>query len=103
MLASEYGWTKDYILHQVYPAEVFDLMVHIGKRRLDGFVDLLQVQVLTDSNLKSEDRVKVYSSLDEMRDGGHSQPSERKFDRNKFEELRGRMGKRKGKAPVRVG
>ena len=101
-LASEYGWTKDYILHEVYPLEAFSLFPHIQNRQLNGFVDQLEIQILTDSNIEAKDRQKWLAAVDGMRYGSTDKPPERPLDRKKLEELRKVMGKRKGKAPQRV-
>lgn len=101
-LASEYGWTKDYVLYEVYPLEAFSLFPQISKRKLNTFVDLLEVQILTDSNIEGKDRQKWLSAIDGMRAGPGGKPPERTIDRNKLEQLRKVMGKRKGKAPQRV-
>lgn len=103
MLASEYGWTKDYILTRVYPIDVVYLGPQIARRQRDSFIDQMSVQVLTDSNVKPEDRAKSFNALIRMRDADPTGTvPDRDFDRAKFEELRKRMGTRKGKAPQRV-
>lgn len=103
MFASEYGWTKDYILHEVYPLEAFSLFPQIANRQLNHFIDLLQVQILTDYSLEPAQRHKAYNSTETMRTGsGGAPPPDPKLDRNKLEALRKAMGQKKGKAPVRV-
>lgn len=101
-LASEYGWTKDYILEQVYPLEAFSLFPKIALRQLNRFVDQLEVQILTDSGLEPKDRQKWFKQIDAMRTGMDEAPPDKPFDRAKFEELRKAMGQRKGRAPQRV-
>lgn len=101
-LASEYGWTKDYILNEVYPIEAFSLFPKIATRQLNFFVDQLEVQILTDSGIGPKDRQKWFKSIDAMRTGMDEAPPEKPFDRAKFEELRKTMNGRKGKAPQRV-
>lgn len=101
-LASEYGWTKDYILYEVYPLEAFLLFPQIASRQLNAFVDQLEIQILTDSNIEGKDRQKWLAAVDGMRAGSGNKPPERELDRSKLEQLRKVMGKRKGKAPQRV-
>lgn len=101
-LASEYGWTKDYILHEVYPLEAFSLFPHIAARQLNNFVDQLEIQILTDSNIEGKDRQKWLTAVDGMRAGADNKPPEKPLDRQKLEQLRKVMGKRKGRAPQRV-
>jgi hypothetical protein len=102
-LASEYGWTKDYILFEVYPLDAFSLMPKIQRRQLNRFVDQLVVQVMTKSDLKSEEREKWLRQIEGMRqNAAGSGPAERPLDREKLEMLREAMGRKKGKGPVRV-
>lgn len=101
-LASEYGWTAEYILERVYPVQAFSLMPKIAARQLNNFVDLLEVQVMTKHELKPEERDKWIRGLDKLRTSIDEDPPEKPFDRQAFEQLREVMGKRKGKAPQRV-
>lgn len=70
----------------------------IARRRVNNFVDLLQVQVLTDFGIESGDRTKAYAEFQRMRGGEVDAPPEAKpFDREKFELLRKKMGQEMGK------
>lgn len=103
LLASEYGWTKDYILFEVYPVEYIQLMPHLADRKRQDFIDKLQIAIMTDSMVDEKDRAQSLNALDQMRRGDpEAGPPEREFDRSRFEELRKRMGAKKGKAPKRV-
>ena len=103
-LASEYGWTQEHILERVYPAQAFSLFPKIAKRQLNAFVDLLEVQVLTNHELKPEERNKWIRQIDRMRDQTDDKPPERPFDRAKFEQLREVINgpRQKGRGPQRV-
>lgn len=101
-LASEYGWTADYILYSVYPADAFSLFPKIARRQLNQFVDQLEALVLTKHELKPEERQKWVNQLDRMRTGIADKPPERPFERDKFEQLREVMNGRKGPTPQRV-
>lgn len=74
----------------------------IGRRQRNHFVDLLSIEIMTDSNLKKEDRTAALNALNRMRESDGTAAPAREFDRAKFEELRKRMGSRKGRAPQRV-
>lgn len=80
------------------------LQPQIANRQLNHFIDLLEVQILTDSGIEPADRQKWLDSVDSMRSAGPggAKPPERPMDRKKLDELRKVMGKRKGKAPQRV-
>lgn len=84
---------------------MFHLKPAIERRKLNDFVDLLQIQILTDSNVKKEDRMSAINATNEMRgqNGTTDTTLDRKFDRTKFEALRGAMGRKKGRAPARAG
>jgi hypothetical protein len=102
-LASEYGWTAEYILERVYPVQVFSLFPVIAKRQLNMFIDQLEIQVLTKTDLPQKDRTNWLQQIDRMRVGGEATPPERPFDRAGLEKLRDVMGKRKkGRGPQRV-
>lgn len=101
-LASEYGWTAEYILERVYPLQAFNLFPKIAKRQMNRFIDQLEVQVLTKHDIKPEDREKWLAKIDRMRTGVDDKPPERPFDRDKFEQLREVMNGRKGRGPQRV-
>lgn len=81
--------------------EVILLLPKIAKRQRDQFVDLLEIQIMTDSQIDSKTRSKWYKQVDVMRNGDDP-PPEKPFDRAAFEKLREAMGKRKGRAPQRV-
>lgn len=103
VLASEYGWTKDYILYEVYPIEYILLMPHFVDRKKQNFIDQLQIAIMTDSMVDDKARAQSLNALDQMReDSATGQPPARDFDRSKFEALRKKMGAKKGKAPKRV-
>lgn len=102
-LASEYGWTKTYILERVYPLEALLLLPKIAQRQLHHFVDQLEVQIMTKHELKPDERTKWLAQVDRMRSMVQDQPPpDKPFDREKFEQLREIMNGRKGKGPQRV-
>lgn len=59
LLASEYGWTADYIKTSVYPDEFMVLLRKIGARRVDEWLIELQIA----SNPHTEDPKKFVEAL----------------------------------------
>lgn len=88
-------------MRKVYPLEAILLLPKISKRQLNNFVDLLEVQIMTDSRIDAKTRNQWYTQADALRysDGP---PPDKPFNRAAFEQLREAMGKKKGRAPVRV-
>jgi hypothetical protein len=104
LLASEYGWTKDYIMYHVYPVELTYLYPKINGRKKNEHIDLLQALVTTNPNIDPKAAQEFISNTDRARHGdpGQSGPVAEELDRSGMEKLRQVMGRKKGRAPVRV-
>jgi hypothetical protein len=60
-LASEYGWTHDYILDCVYPDELLLLTDRIHKRQLDAMI--AQLRITTNPHLKPDEANELAEEL----------------------------------------
>lgn len=103
MFASEYGWTLDYILYSVYPADAFMLVPMITDRKMNTFIDQVQIQIMADPMIDENGRKQSLQTLNSLRPGvAEAQLKSRPFNRSSFEQLRAAMGRKKGAGPVRI-
>ncbi|UNC92707.1 hypothetical protein [Candidatus Contubernalis alkaliaceticus] len=56
-MASEYGWTKDYILYEIYIDEVFFILENIKKRKNQEF--LMQIQINSFPHMEEKSRKEI--------------------------------------------
>lgn len=61
MFASEYGWTKTFILEEVYPDDAFHLDKRIAKRRINDV--LMQLNVSMAPRAETRSRQEFIDSL----------------------------------------
>lgn len=60
-IASEYGWTKDYILERVYPDESLLYVGAIDKRRKNDY--LMRLAIVTNPVLQPNDQKSLWNML----------------------------------------
>lgn len=75
LLASEYGWNKDFILERVYPDDLIYLSRKIRIRRVDEY--LVQARLIANPHMNKEDSRKFIEELISTREeaGGEPEPT----------------------------
>lgn len=99
-LASEYGWTKDYILFEVSPLEYYSILGPLKNRKVNEFIDTVESRILADPTLEGDAKSKALNSLNGLRPGATVE--DEKLDRKKLNKLREFMARKKGPGPVRA-
>ena len=83
MLASEYGWTKDYILEHVYLDELMRLMPQMRRRTITEY----QMQLAISSNPHSKKPKALWDTFaNQLRE-----PVDEKIDKSGLEYLKQKM------------
>lgn len=85
MLASEYGWEKDYILTGVYPEELFRLIPQIKDRKRNDFLTQLAIA----QNPFTEDPNELWKNFTDEKD----YIEEEQLDREGMDRLKSLLGK----------
>jgi len=90
LLASEYGWTKDYILKRVYPMEAFDFADRIKQRKNTDYL----IQLSIAHNPYAKEPTKLFNELEKAIES-ESNLSGDSIDRNGLNRLKNMLKKSK--------
>lgn len=75
----------------------------ITDRRMNTFIDQVQIQIMADPMIDEKGRKSSIATLNSLRPGvAREQLNSRPFNRAGFEQLRQAMGKKRGRGPVRA-
>lgn len=87
MLASEYGWSKNHILNDVYPTDLFWLVPAMSLRQIDNVI--MDVRVATNPHLEQDNaRLLLDELLAKRRMYAPEEQQDREFDKSKLDELK---------------
>lgn len=92
LLASEYGWTKDYILDRVYPDDLILLGEQITKRVVDQL--LMDLRIAHNPHTEVEEAKKLFRELlDKRRELWGVTEHIGELDREALDALKGQLKK----------
>jgi hypothetical protein len=92
-LASEYGWTKDYILNRIYPDESLLYIKAIDDRRRNDY--LMKLAISTNPVLQPDDQKSLWNVLSgkDSRQISATVVADDKLDRDGFAKLKSKISK----------